>query len=152
LLSAALWTLGGPAAAGVGAWVRSEASAARLLVDETTWQGGDKLLAGVQVRLTPGWKSYWRSPGVAGLPPEVDWAGSENVADAQVLWPAPRRFELFGIELLGYEKEVVLPVWIRVVDRSAPLRLKAKVSLLRRLRRGCDLDRPGRPPGGGALL
>jgi suppressor for copper-sensitivity B len=52
------------------------------------------------------------------------------VAAAEVLWPAPRRFELFGIELLGYKKEVVLPVWIQAVDGSAPLRLKAKVSLL----------------------
>jgi suppressor for copper-sensitivity B len=130
LLSVALWPQWEQAAAGVGAWAQSEAAAVRLLVDETSWNGGNKLLAGVQVRLAPGWKTYWRSPGAAGLPPEIDWSESENVAEMEVLWPAPRHFELLGIELLGYEKEVVLPVWIQAVDGSAPLRLRAKVSLL----------------------
>ena len=38
-----------------------------------------ELLAGVQIRLEPGWKTYWRTPGDSGVPPSFDWSGSKNL-------------------------------------------------------------------------
>ena len=32
--------------------------------------------AGVEIRLDPGWKTYWRYPGDSGVPPALDFAGS----------------------------------------------------------------------------
>ena len=37
-------------------------------------------MAAVDLTLAPGWKTYWRSPGDAGIPPRFDWSGSKNVA------------------------------------------------------------------------
>ena len=70
---------------------------------------------GLHFRMAPGWKIYWRSPGDAGFPPQPDWSGSDNVSAARLLWPAPARFSVLGLETLGYENEVVLPV-----DADAP--------------------------------
>lgn len=86
--------------------------------------------AGLHIKLEDGWKAYWRSPGEVGLPPEIDWAGSENLENVEMLWPAPTRFRAFGIENFGYEKEVTIPLNIALSNPDAPLTLKASVFLL----------------------
>lgn len=86
--------------------------------------------AGLQVVLLDGWKTYWRSPGDAGLPPEVDWTGSTNLADAAMDFPAPHRFTLFGLETFGYEHEVVFPLTLTPEIAGAPLALSAQADLL----------------------
>ncbi len=85
---------------------------------------------GIQFRLKPGWKIYWRSPGDAGLPPRADWSGSRNIADTAVSWPAPERFSVFGLETVGYEGEVVLPIEARLGEPGRPVSARAKVSYL----------------------
>ncbi len=89
---------------------------------------GEARLAAVVLRLADGWKTYWRVPGDGGLPPRFDFSASDNVADVQVLLPAPRRFSdpLLG-ETIGYEKEVVFPILVRARDRSGPVRLQVKL-------------------------
>jgi suppressor for copper-sensitivity B len=106
----------------------------------STKQGRVRLLAvpgpdgalrlGLHFVLQPGWKIYWRSPGDAGLPPAVDWAGSTNVQIGEMSWPAPERFSYAGLETFGYEDETVLPIAATVPDASAPSRLRAAVSFL----------------------
>ena len=71
-------------------WSATHGAAIRLLPGA---QGeGGAWRAGIEIRLDPGWKTYWRTPGDSGLPPVFDWSRSANVADVVVLWPAPERF------------------------------------------------------------
>ncbi len=86
--------------------------------------------AGLHLELSEGWKTYWRSPGEVGIPPSIDWVGSENIENVEFLWPAPERFTAFGIENFGYSDEVVFPLRITLADPGAPARLKAGVNLL----------------------
>jgi suppressor for copper-sensitivity B len=85
---------------------------------------------GLLLEYGEGWKGYWRTPGEVGLAPEIDWTGSSNLASAEILWPAPHRFEAFGIENFGYSGEVVLPIRVMLEDRGEPLDLRARVALL----------------------
>ena len=85
---------------------------------------------GLVLEYGEGWKGYWRTPGEVGLAPEVDWEGSSNLASAEILWPAPERFEAFGIENFGYSGLVVLPIRATLKDRGKPLQLRASVTLL----------------------
>jgi DsbC/DsbD-like thiol-disulfide interchange protein len=48
------------------------------------------LEAGIEIRLAPGWKTYWRYPGDSGIPPRFDWSNSRNVAGATVAFPHGR--------------------------------------------------------------
>jgi suppressor for copper-sensitivity B len=84
---------------------------------------------GVDVRLGPGWHTYWRSAGDAGAPPEFDWSASRNVAAATVEWPAPRRFSEAGIDTFGYAERVLFPVKMRLQDPSAPAHVSLKLVL-----------------------
>ena len=80
--------------------------------------------------MAPGWHIYWRSPGDAGYPPHLDWTGSANLAHADILWPAPQRFSVLGLETMGYSDAVVLPIAVRVVDPAKPLELTAHLDYL----------------------
>ncbi len=131
LLSAAAALNGVAAAEGIGAWVRSDKADLRLVSATRSIAPGQEVVRlGLHIRLEEGWKVYWRSPGSAGLPPELDWAGSENLAATNVAWPAPSRFELFGLQSIGYAGEVVLPIEARLASPGEPLSLRARVSFL----------------------
>ncbi|EKV28884.1 Cytochrome c-type biogenesis protein DsbD, protein-disulfide reductase [Caenispirillum salinarum AK4] len=90
----------------------------------------ESLPAGLDIRLDNGWKTYWRSPGDAGIPPAMDWTGSENVAAVAVRWPVPRRFSTLGIETLGYKNEVVLPLDVKPERPGEPVLLRGRIDLL----------------------
>ena len=94
------------------------------------WQTGTGTqMTGLQLRLAPGWKTYWRSPGDAGIPPQFDWSGSTNVKSARIHWPAPHVFTTNGLRSIGYADKVVLPVEITPRDPGAPMRLVGRVDL-----------------------
>lgn len=74
-------------------------------------------MAGLVLDLAPQWKTYWRNPGAAGVPPRFDWSRSRNLASAEVLWPRPKLFESFGMTTIGYADRVVFP--LRLVPEVA---------------------------------
>lgn len=111
-------------------WVETAQSAVRLVAASETAGHAGELSLGLQIRLAPGWKTYWRSPGDAGYPAQIDWAGSENLATAEIAWPAPKRFSVLGLETIGYDADVVLPITARPIRSGDEIRLKAAVNYL----------------------
>jgi len=92
--------------------------------------GAGSISGGLYIQLADGWKTYWRTPGEVGTPPTIDWAGSENIASVDFLWPAPIRFRAFGIENFGYKNEVLFPLNITLETPGAPARLQGQVRML----------------------
>jgi DsbC/DsbD-like thiol-disulfide interchange protein len=86
-------------------------------------QQGEHWLAGVEIALDPGFKTYWRTPGDSGLPPRFDWSGSENVASAEIRWPAPKRHEDAAGVAYVYGKQAVLPVVVKPKDPTRPIKV-----------------------------
>ncbi len=75
------------------------------------WRAADGThMAGLHITLAPGWKTYWRAPGDAGIPPQIDFSSSDNVASARFLWPVPEVFDQGGMRSIGYDGGVVIPV------------------------------------------
>ncbi|MFQ6551260.1 protein-disulfide reductase DsbD domain-containing protein [Aestuariibius insulae] len=69
-------------------------------------------IAAVRIRLAPGWKTYWRAPGDAGIPPDFTFEGAQNMTGVAWHWPIPDVFETSGMRSVGYADQVVLPVEI----------------------------------------
>lgn len=111
-------------------WVRNAQGEVRLVSAVTGVGQGDHVQIGLEFHNRPGWKIYWRSPGDAGLPPSIDWSGSDNLAGATIAWPAPHRFSYAGLETMGYEDEIVLPVSLRLNSPGRAVALRAKVDYL----------------------
>src|SRR5437868_6114539 len=80
-------------AADASSWDGDQRSNVRLIAGTAVSEPGARILrGGIELKLGPGWKTYWRYPGEAGMPPSFDFTGSENVKAITMLWPAPQRF------------------------------------------------------------
>jgi DsbC/DsbD-like thiol-disulfide interchange protein len=86
-------------------------------------------MAGLDLTLAPGWKTYWRSPGEAGIPPVFDWSGSQNLGAVQIHWPAPVVFHTNGLQTIGYHDRLVLPLEVTPLDPDKPVTLRLSVQL-----------------------
>lgn len=91
-------------------------------------ESGSQMTA-LHLVLAPGWKTYWRAPGDSGIPPQFDWTGSQNIADAIFHWPKPEVFDLNGLRTIGYKGELVLPIELRPVATDAPMMAMARIEL-----------------------
>jgi len=77
------------------------------------WRMADgSRMAAFHFELAPGWKTYWRAPGEAGIPPRFDWQGSRNLGAVEVLWPTPQQTVTNGMRTIGYAHDLILPVRI----------------------------------------
>lgn len=121
-----------PAALGEAAdatpWAAATNSKVRLIAGAPDTATGPALLAGVELRMDPGWKTYWRNPGDSGVPPQFDWTGSKNLKSAEVLYPAPHRFDDAGGVAIGYGGDVLFPVKLNPEREGEPVELKLAFS------------------------
>lgn len=111
-------------------WQGIDKTQVRLVSATTALGKGGDLLLGLHFKMQDNWKVYWRSPGDAGYPPELDWSTSTNLHSVEMLWPRPERFEVLGLETLGYKDEVVYPLLVKVEDATKPLDLNAHIRFL----------------------
>ena len=94
------------------------------------WRMDDgRHMAGLEIRLAPGWKTYWRRPGEAGIPPSFNWSGSQNVAAVRIHWPVPTVIRQSGMRSVVYKDEVVLPIEVTPKNPSAPVSLRLGVDM-----------------------
>jgi DsbC/DsbD-like thiol-disulfide interchange protein len=108
-------------------WDGDARSAARVIAGTRPADRGAPLRAGIEIRLMTGWHTYWRYPGDAGVPPQFDFAGSQNLKAVEVLWPAPRRLQEAGLDTIGYERGVILPLRVTPQDSAKPVTLRLKL-------------------------
>jgi suppressor for copper-sensitivity B len=116
--------------AGASDWFATDQGRVRLVAAAPQADDAAHLRLGLEFRLAPHWKIYWRSPGDAGYPPRLDWAGSTNLAAADMDWPAPQRFSVLGLETIGYTDAVVFPIAARLERPGQPAHLHLALSYL----------------------
>jgi DsbC/DsbD-like thiol-disulfide interchange protein len=110
-------------------WDAQAHTESRLIAGAASKNGAPAFLrAGIEIKLEPGWKTYWRDPGDSGAPPTFDFSGSENVKSVNVLWPAPERFpDGAGGHSIGYVDHVILPLHVVAQDAAKQTLLQVKL-------------------------
>jgi DsbC/DsbD-like thiol-disulfide interchange protein len=103
-------------------WAKSSQSSLRLVAGGAGADG--RLRAGVEIRLGPGYKTYWRNPGDSGIPPRFDWSASENLGGVEVRWPVPARFSDGAGSSIGYLGDVLFPLLVTPLDPARPVALR----------------------------
>lgn len=94
------------------------------------WQMPDgSQMAALQIKLEPGWKTYWRAPGDAGIPPSFDWSGSENLAGFEVRWPTPSILMQQGVRTIGYKNKLILPLKLTPLQAGRDIVLQGEVEI-----------------------
>jgi DsbC/DsbD-like thiol-disulfide interchange protein len=105
-------------------WDGDQRAAVRLIAAAQRGEGRATIHhAGVEIRLAPGWKTYWRYPGDSGIPPRFDFTASRNLKSVTIRYPAPRRLADEGGTSIGYKSGVVFPLEIVPQDPAQPVAL-----------------------------
>ena len=121
-------TLAGPMVLGLAAssaaaaesdWFVTEGAKIRLI--SLPSPDSKSINAGLQINLEKGWKTYWRSPGASGLPPQLDFSGSNNIAATKVDYPVPMTFGENENLTAGYDQSVTLPISISPLFAGRPV-------------------------------
>jgi suppressor for copper-sensitivity B len=115
---------------GASDWFVTDQGRVRLVAAAPQAGEGAGRELGLEFRLAPHWKIYWRSPGDAGYPPRLDWAGSTNLAGAEMAWPAPERFSVLDLETIGYTDAVVFPIAVTLAEPGRASHLQLALSYL----------------------
>ncbi len=117
-----------------GDWVRDEAVSARLIASGPIAPTDESAQLGLELQLAEGWHTYWRSPGIAGLPPQLDWSRSQtetnNLKEAVLAYPAPHRYMAFGLETVGYSGHVVFPIEAKLLKAGQGLNAEVSLDIL----------------------
>ena len=121
-------------ARGDGAVFGGPATQTRLLLSAESAQPGETVWAGVELKMAPGWHTYWRNPGDAGLPTTMTWTLPPGVSAGEINWPIPEKTVTPAgdtpLYTYGYEDQVVLLVPIKLAAdlRPGPAQLSAEVA------------------------
>jgi thiol:disulfide interchange protein len=82
---------------------------AELLADTTAVVPGKPFTVGLLLRMAPGWHTYWKFPGDAGIPTEIKWNLPSGWKSGDIQWPIPLKLSEPGdILIYGYHDEVLL--------------------------------------------
>jgi thiol:disulfide interchange protein/DsbC/DsbD-like thiol-disulfide interchange protein len=80
-----------------------------LLADTNAIVPGKSFTVGLLLRMAPGWHTYWKFSGDAGLPTELKWKLPPGWKSGEIEWPVPlKTIDPGDIETYGYENEVLL--------------------------------------------
>ncbi|MDE3066181.1 MAG: thioredoxin family protein [Verrucomicrobiota bacterium] len=105
---------------------------ARLILSADTPKPGGTVWAGVELRMEPGWHTYWKNPGAAGMATKIEWQLPPGISAGPIEWPLPEKLPPAEVTTYGYDNEVVLLAPLKLADDLKPglLKLKANVSWL----------------------
>lgn len=79
------------------------------LVSEVTHiQPGTPFHVGVFIQHEPGFHTYWRQPGIVGVPTSIRWDLPRGWKGGELEYPEPERVLMFSLKAQGYERDVLL--------------------------------------------
>ncbi|HJT80670.1 MAG TPA: thioredoxin family protein, partial [Chthoniobacterales bacterium] len=82
---------------------------AELVADTTAIVPGKPFTVGLLLHMVPGWHTYWKFPGDAGIPTDLKWTLPDGWKTADIQWPIPLKLNEPGdIQIYGYHDDVLL--------------------------------------------
>ncbi len=109
-------------------WAQEDGARIRLVAAEPA-ADANELRAALQIELKPGWKTYWRNPGDAGVPPQLNFDGSTNIAGFTLHFPVPVRFDEGKSVSTGYTRPVAFPITLKLMSLGKPTAIRASAFL-----------------------
>ena len=73
---------------------------------------GQPFYVGLHLQHPSGYHTYWKFPGIVGVPTGIEWKLPEGWRADEIAWPAPERVLMFEIKAQGFDGEKVLPIRI----------------------------------------
>ena len=101
-----------------------------LVSERTVVRAGEPFRVGLFLDHAKGFHTYWKHPGIVGVPTGLVWELPEGFRAGSIEWPTPELTKMAVYDVYGYEGRTLLPVSI-TPPREIPgkkVTLKAKAS------------------------
>lgn len=84
----------------------------KLVANTTHIQPGQPFEVALHLQHPRHYHTYWKHPGVVGVPTQMDWQLPKGWKADPIQWPAPKMVNMFTIRAQGYHGDVLLPIRI----------------------------------------
>lgn len=81
---------------------------AKLLSENKSIEAGQPFWVAVELKMQPGWDTYWQNPGDAGIPTKIDWKLPQGFHAGPIQWPYPEKISDGTMTGYGYTDSVTL--------------------------------------------
>lgn len=79
-----------------------------LVSEQTAVVPGKPFTVGLWVDHDRGYHTYWRFPGIVGVPTQMKWKLPEGWKAGELVYPEPERTLMFKIKAQGFDRDVML--------------------------------------------
>jgi thiol:disulfide interchange protein/DsbC/DsbD-like thiol-disulfide interchange protein len=110
--------------------VTTPRTTATLITDTDAVAPGTPFHVALRLQLAPGWHTYWRNPGDAGVPPTITLHFPDGAKTGPIDWPAPVRLRQDDLMSYAYTGDVVLPMTVTPGESQRPLEIDANATWL----------------------
>lgn len=107
------WLLASPASAQNGLKIS-------LVPESTAVVPGATFRVGLFLQPEPGWHTYWRQPGIVGVPTQIAWELPAGFTTGELEYPGPEPVLMFHIKAQGYRRAVLLQTQITAPSDLQP--------------------------------
>ncbi len=83
-----------------------------LVAENRSIAAGKKFTVALKIHHHEKFHTYWKSPGIAGVPTEIQWELPEGFTAGEIQWPYPEKSMMAIHPVHGYERDVMLLVEI----------------------------------------
>lgn len=83
-----------------------------LVPESTAIVPGATFRVGLLLQPEPGWHTYWKQPGIVGVPTQIDWQLPAGFTAGELEYPGPEPVLMFHIKAQGYKRAVLLQTQI----------------------------------------
>ncbi len=114
-----------------GGPIREGAVVAELVPGKEAISPGETILIALRIKHDAGWHTYWKSPGIVGVPTDLDWKLPKGFKAGSIEWPQPERAKMGPYDAYGYHGEVFLSLPFTAPADAKPgteVKLKARAS------------------------
>jgi len=104
---------------------------ARLVAEDVGVAPGGTITVALEEKIAPNWHTYWKNPGDAGAPTEIQWTLPPGWKAGPIQWPRPKRLPVGPLMDYGYEGTPwLLTTLTAPADATGPVTIKAAASWL----------------------
>lgn len=103
----------------------------QLVSEQSAVVPGKPFTVGLWIRHDRGWHTYWRFPGIVGVPTQLKWDLPKGWQAGPLVYPEPERTLMFQIKAQGFDRDVMLRTELRPPANLKPgveVTLNAKAS------------------------
>jgi DsbC/DsbD-like thiol-disulfide interchange protein len=99
-----------------------------LVSEQSAITAGKPFTVGLKIHHHEGFHTYWRNPGIAGVPVKLAWELPAGFSAGPIQWPYPEQSKMAIHPVHGFERDVLLMVEITPPEKIPTARVDLKAT------------------------